>query len=268
MQNFEIISSALSIIAETPVWIKDKNEIWWIDINGKRVHGISLSTKKEKCFILPQRPGCLFLDENDGLNVACETGIYSLTERGELISRYNIQPQGERYNDGKIGPDGNLWIGTISQKFNGVFYKIYPDGTYEILLENMGNSNGLDWNVTKKKFYLNDTYKHVTYVFDYDENYRIYNQKILREWGKENPDGMCIDNNGDLYVALFGGGRIAKIHGETGETIEEIVLPMPNITSALFCGEDYENLIVTTAAYKTDLREYPLAGSVLKIKIQ
>ena len=51
MQNFEIISSALSIIAETPVWIKDKNEIWWIDINGKRVHGICLSTKKEKCFI-------------------------------------------------------------------------------------------------------------------------------------------------------------------------------------------------------------------------
>lgn len=268
MYSFEIISSALSIIAETPVWIEKKNELWWIDINGKRVHGISLLTNAEKCFILPQRPGCLFLDKTDGLNVACETGIYALTATGETILRYDIKPQGERYNDGKVGPDGNLWVGTISPAFNGVLYRIQSTGEYEILLDNMGNSNGLDWNLTKKKFYLNDTYKHVTYVFDYDENYRIYNQKVLREWGKDNPDGMCIDKNGDLYVALFGGGRIAKINGETGEIIEEIVLPMPNIASVLFCGKDNENLIVTTAAYKTDLREYPLAGSVLKIKIQ
>ena len=126
----------------------------------------------------------------------------------------------------------------------------------------------MDWNVTKRKFYLNDTYKHVTYVFDYDENYRIYNQKVLREWGKDNPDGLAIDENGDLYVALFGAGKVVKISGKTGEIVEEIVLPMPNVTSVLFCGKNNKELIVTTAAYKTDLREYPLAGSVLKIKIK
>ncbi len=265
MQRIEIISSALSIIAETPVWIKSKNELWWIDINGKRIHGISLLTKVEKCYILPQRPGCLFLDEDDGLNVACETGIYALTSTGTLLSRYPIKPQGERYNDGKVGPDGNLWVGTISPELKGVLYRIRPTGEHEVLLTNMGNSNGLDWNLAKKKFYLNDTYKHVTYVFDFDEKYQIYNQKVLREWGKENPDGMAIDENGDLYVALFGSGKIAKISGETGKTIEDILLPVPNITSVLFCGNDYKDLIVTTAAYKTDLREYPLAGSVLKI---
>ena len=179
---------------------------------------------------------------------------------------YPIVPEGERFNDGKVGPDGKLWVGTISPDSKGVLYRVGSDGKYEILLDSMGNSNGLDWNVYKRKFYLNDTYKHVTYAFDYNEEYNLYNRKILRFWGKENPDGMAIDSDGNLFIALFGSGKVVKVNSFDGEIIRQLDFPVPNVTSVLFAHENYDELIVTTAAYNTDLRKYPLAGAVFGVK--
>lgn len=263
----EIISTSISIIAESPLWIPDKQELWWIDVNGKRLNRKSFLTDKELCYVLPQQPGCSFIDIEKRINVACEDGIYIFDENKGLLPHYSIIPKGNRFNDGKIGPDGSLWIGTISSKFDGALYKIEPNGTYRVLLEGMGNSNGLDWDLKRKKFFLNDTYKQKTYVFDFDDNYELHNQIVLRDWKTQNPDGMCIDAEGNLYVALFGDGKVVKISGTTGKILREIELPVPNVTSVCFSNKKHDELIVTTAAYNTDLKKYPLAGSVLRIKI-
>ena len=98
-----------------------------------------------------------------------------------------------------------------------------------------------------------------------DDNYDLFNCRILRDWGEDNPDGMAIDGNGDLYVALFGGSRVEKIDAATGKTLQKIYLPVPNVTSLCFIDENYSELFVTTAAYNTDLNRYPYAGSVFKI---
>lgn len=265
MADFEIVSSALCIIGESPTYRKNKEEFWWIDINGKSLHCLDLSTNTQRAFILKEQPGCLFIDSQDKIHIACETGIYVLQKDGTCDILYSIKPQGKRYNDGKIGPDGTLWIGTISPELQGCFYKIDSHGKVKVLLEGIGNSNGLAWNTKKRKFYLNDTYKHSTYVFDYDDNYELRNSRILRDWGEENPDGMVIDGTGSLYVALFGGARIEKISGTTGEILRKIYLPVPNVTSLCFIDENFRELLVTTGAYNTDLKQYPFAGSVFKI---
>lgn len=267
MKEYEIVSDKPCIIAEAPLWVEKTNTLWWADINGKRIHYMSLEDGKERAIVVPEQVGCLFLDEDDRINVGATTGIYLLGEDGEFIPRYPLKPSGRRFNDGKVGPDGNLWIGTISREYKAHLFRVFPDGTHEVLLENMGNSNGLDWNTEKRKFYLNDTYKGVTYVYDYDENYNLSNGRVLHDFGvEENPDGMAIDTEGNLYVAMFGGQRLVKLDGETGEVLDEMYFPLPNVTCALFIGKELDEMIVTTAAYRADLLEYPDAGCVLKIK--
>ncbi len=267
MQEFKAVSAGAAIIAEGPLWQEKTNTLCWIDINGKRIHSRSLEDGKESAYVIPEQPGCIFFDESDRINVCSESGIYLLGEDGELSLRFAIKPSGRRFNDGKVGPDGNLWVGTISKELKGHLYRITPAGECSVLMENVGNSNGLDWDTKRQRFYLNDTYKRLTYVFDYDEQYNLSEPRILKDWNKEgeNPDGMAIDSEGNLHIAMFGSSRILKLDGMTGEVLSERLFPLPNVSSVLFFGENLDRMAVTTAAYRVDLLANPYAGYVLVV---
>ena len=80
------------------------------------------------------------------------------------------------------------------------------------------------------------------------------------------PDGMCVDDEGMIWVALWGGGCVLRYDPATGKALQKIDLPCPNVTSCCFGGEALDELYITTAAILTDTREYPLAGGVFKVR--
>ena len=80
------------------------------------------------------------------------------------------------------------------------------------------------------------------------------------------PDGMTIDDEGNIWGAMWGGKAVVKYDPKSGEVLEKVKLPVLNVTSCCFGGEKLDELYITTANLGTDLEQYPLTGAVFKVK--
>lgn len=129
----------------------------------------------------------------------------------------------------------------------------------------MGLANGLTWNADGTEFFFIDTDRRTISGFDYDKaTGNIANGKMIIKVPDDMgaPDGMTIDSQGYLWVALWGGGAVTRWDPETGELIGRIEVAAKNVSSCCFGGEDMDTLFITTASQDTDLQKYPLAGNV------
>jgi sugar lactone lactonase YvrE len=262
----ELLTDARCIVAESPVWCAKENSLYYVDIQGKRLRRLDFSDFGIKDIVLPQQIGCFALNDFGGYICGMEDGIYTCDISGN--TKVFCKPgkmKGFRFNDGKVNPYGEFYAGTIDRNFGGALYSIETNGRIKELFDGVGNANGLDWDTNKRKFYFNDTPKKTTYVFDYDEK-RIYNRKILYTHGFGNPDGMTLDEEGMLWICLWSSGCVIRLNPENNTIINKIEVPVPNAASCIFGGKDMDELIITTASHFTDLREYPLAGSVFIAK--
>ena len=129
--------------------------------------------------------------------------------------------------------------------------------------------NGMGWSADAKKFYFIDTERFCVQDFDYDiEKNALSNGRVCVAVPKEMgiPDGMTVDDEGNIWVALWGGHGVIKYDPKTGDILDKVEVPAPNVTSCCFGGEKLDELYITTASLLTDLEQYPLAGSVFKVK--
>jgi len=136
---------------------------------------------------------------------------------------------------------------------------------------NIGISNGLAWSSDMKTMYYIDSPTKKVVAWDYClDSGSIVNERTVFEnftTGDEVPDGMTIDSEGFLWVAIWGGSRIVRVNVLTGKEVERIVVPAKNITSCAFGGPNLDTLYITTASADTSLEEFPLAGSLFSIKL-
>lgn len=262
----EIITDALCIIGEGPVYDEVNKKLYMTDINGKRFRTIDWATLKVEDRVMPEQVGFIFLGDKGQVYCGAETGIYEIT--GDMFKKINnpFNLKGLRFNDGKVGPDGFVYGGTITRDFTGAFYCMDSNGNVTELFDKVGNSNGLDWDENKNTFYYTDTYKRTTDCFDFYGNGKIENRRVLTEHNEGSPDGMTIDENGNLWLALWGSGKIVCIDTEKGKKIEEILLPVSQPSCCTFGGENFDTLIITSASHNIVLKDEPLAGAVLAVK--
>lgn len=180
-----------------------------------------------------------------------------------------------RFNDGKCDPAGRFWAGTMQLNGNkgaGSLYVLHPDLTVSLKISGLSVSNGLAWSPDQSTFYFIDTPTQQVAAYDYDlESGNISNKRIAvsipPELGK--PDGMTIDAEGMLWVALWDGWGVTQWNPETGALLQQYRLPVARVTSCTFGGKDLQDLYITTA--KTGLSaealaNQPLAGAVFVIK--
>ncbi len=123
----------------------------------------------------------------------------------------------------------------------------YHNGHYKTIIEKTTISNGLAFSLDDKFLYFIDTptKKVAKYLYDINTGEVIFDSYVIEFKGKGNPDGMCIDRNGMLWIAEWGGGCISKWNPLNGQKIEDIQLPRVNVTSC--CFDNFSNLYVTTA---------------------
>ena len=140
------------------------------------------------------------------------------------------------------------------------------DGDLCEFFDGVGNSNGLAWNADGKKMYYNDTPTGKTEVFDFCDG-RLSNRRDVIKYTSGSPDGMTIDADGNLWVALWGSGTVVCVNPSNEKIIQKIELPVSQPASCAFAGDDLKSLVITTAAHGVSLRDEPLAGSTFVIKI-
>jgi sugar lactone lactonase YvrE len=176
---------------------------------------------------------------------------------------------GNRMNDAKCDLAGRLFAGTTAFDFSpdsAALYRVEPDWSFEHVLRGVTQSNGLAWSPTGDRMYFIDSATQGIDVFDYDigtgsAGHRRRLVTIDRDHGI--PDGMTTDDQGNLWVACFGGAAV-RCFSPAGEQLGEVAFPVSQVTSCAFGGPGLADLYVTSAAYRLSLERLtrePHAGA-------
>jgi sugar lactone lactonase YvrE len=159
-----------------------------------------------------------------------------------------------RINDGKCDPRGRFFCGTMGlekPRAPGSLYRIDPDRTITRMLTGLGTANGLAWSHDQRTMYFIDTPTREVSAFDYDPDAgtmtnRRPSVKFPSDTGVR-PDGMTIDADGNLWVAMYEGACVLGCDPRTGRIIERIDVPALKTTSCAFGGTDLRDLYITCA---------------------
>ncbi|OWB59391.1 hypothetical protein B5S32_g2852 [[Candida] boidinii] len=172
-----------------------------------------------------------------------------------------------RANDGSIDSKGNFWIGTMvdfsetGEPEKGVLYKFNSDTLNpEVILTNKGIPNGLNW--YNNKMYWTDSFQRTIYEYDWDPESctpNLESEKVFIDFRKLNseilsigePDGSCIDKDGNFYIALWNTNRVVKTDNK-GEILEEFIFPAKRISCVSIGGKYLDTLLVTSADLNLD----------------
>ena len=264
-----------ALLGEGLIWDGRTNQLYWVDIEQSRVYEWNLSDPSPHVYSTGQQQVGTVVPASDGnLVVALEEGIYRLVRSsGELtfLTKPHEGLEGQRFNDGKCDPAGRFWAGTIHQKRlpHAALYRIDSSLKITQVLNGLTNSNGLCWSPDHNTFYHIDTPTRQICAYDYElESGAIANKRVVitvpESMGK--PDGMTIDREGMLWVALWGGAAVRCWNPTNGELLQTIHVPAPNVTSCAFGGQNLDTLFITTARIRTDVEVYPQAGGLFQAR--
>lgn len=264
-------------LGEGALWHPEEQRLFWVDIEGKALHLYNPDTKEDKVLAVGERIGTVVPAEGGGALVALQNGIHHIdTETGKLTFITNpIKEEGIRFNDGKCDPAGRFWVGTMaldSEEGAADLYMLDLDGKVHHKLDNLTISNGIVWSQDKKTMYFTDTRTQKVKAFDYeDATGKISNGRTIISIPKEegSPDGMTLDAEGNLWIALHGGGAVAKYNPETGEQLQKIKVPAKNTTSCAFGGKNLDTLFITSGREwlsEDKLKDYPDSGGLFSVE--
>lgn len=264
-----------NILGEGPTATGPTNDlIAWVDLYGKKVRSRHLitgaiteyETAEDVGFAIPRKSGGEIIGTANGPLLRDVDGTLHKLPTREDADGYKSS-QVVRWNDAKVSPQGDLFLGTMAYDFKtnaGALYQLRGDGKHmRRLFGDVTISNGLGWSIDGKTMYYIDTPLQRVDIFDVEER-EIKNRRTLVAFPESmgSPDGMSVDANNNLWIAFWMGHAVRCFDGKTGEILEEISCPAPRITSCVFGGENLDQLIITSASEDTDLKEYSEAGMI------
>jgi sugar lactone lactonase YvrE len=273
----ELLLDAQAELGEGPFWDETRNHLGWVDILKGRLHSYQPETGQDDFIELGQPIGCAAPCRSGKLILGMKTGLAHLsldTVQPNWLAHPEPDLPKNRFNDGKCGPDGRFIAGTMDMDEkdpSGALYSLAPDGVFQVLKKDVRISNGLTWSPDYKTFYHIDTPTREIVAYDYDlASGQVANPRVVVTVPKELgwPDGMTSDQNGRLWVALWGGAAITVWDAGKGQLIETLRFPAKNITSCAFGGSERETLYVTSARIgldDADLTAFPASGGLFRV---
>lgn len=265
-----------STVGEGPIWDEISQHLVWIDVLEGKVFFYSPTQRSQKTIEIKSHVGAVAFDSNHNLVIAQRDGISRLSRStGEITYLRKIIESTEiRFNDGSVDRAGRFVVGSMGYQpteDSGTLYSYSLSGELKTLIPKVGISNGVCWNSDSSAMYYIDSLTNSIQVFEYNlESGAISNGKVLMKFdmSEGTPDGMTIDTDGNLWVAMWGGAKVVVVNPD-GITVARIPFPVTNVTSLTFGGADMSTLFVTTARYTLSaqaLMNEPLAGSLFSIK--
>lgn len=273
----ELVLDAQAQLGEGALWHQKEQRLYWIDIEGKKLHLYNPATGQDREIPVGARIGTVVPAQDGQALVALQNGIHLLhldSEKLTLVANPLKGAAGFRFNDGKVDPAGRFWVGSMHlQSKQGVaaLYRLNHDGTVQKVLSDITISNGIVWSANRKTMYYIDTPTLTIKAYDYDDTTGdLSNPRVAVEVPEEAgfPDGMSIDAEGKLWVAHWGGHSVIRWNPDNGRMMQKVELPVPNVTSCAFGGENLDVLYITTAREglsAEELQEYPLSGGLFRV---
>ncbi|GAA4806637.1 SMP-30/gluconolactonase/LRE family protein [Streptomyces ziwulingensis] len=275
--NWEVAVRAEAALGEGPTWDTGAGRLIWVDILGRRVHTFDPATGRRTVRTTEQHVGAAKPRAGGGLVLNLRDGIALLDPDGTLRTAHREAVPGRRANDAAVAPDGSLWAGTMrydEAQGGGTLSRLTGDGTFTTVLSDVTVSNGTGWSPDGRLMYYVDSPTRRLDVFSYHHDHdheqgsgagevRIGDRRTVAEVeaGAGLPDGLAVDADGCVWVALWDGGALRR-YTPDGRLDRVVELPVTRVTACAFGGADLTDLYVTTARTGLDA-PHPLAGSVL-----
>ena len=267
------ILHAQAALGEGAIWNPETARLYWVDIEGRALHIFDPATGQDQHFPTGKRIGTVVPLHDGNVLVALQSGIHRLDTTTGALTRLAdpITDENLRFNDGKCDPAGRFWVGTFDLRGRaraGTLYRFDPDGSTHVMLRHITNSNGIVWSPDRRIMYYIDTPTLTVQAFDYDNaSGKIDNPRVVVRFpeGIGWPDGMTIDAEGKLWVALWGGGAVQRYDPATGALLQVVAVPAPSTSSCAFGGPDLMTLFITSARgglTPQQLKTFPLSGNV------
>lgn len=275
--QLQIVPDHTCVLGEGPVWDAENERILWIDIVRGEIHQYKIKQNQHIIFNVDEMIGSIAPREKGGFIAALKTG-FAFVDIDKNIIEHIANPEqnsANRFNDGKCDAAGRFWAGTMAlneEESSGNLYVMETDLSVKKKIESVTISNGIAWNADGTVMYYINTPTNYVFAFDYNiEHGNINNQRVVLDLTHENgyADGMTIDEEGMLWIAFYGGWRVARYNSNTGKLLQQIEFPASNVTCCTFGGNDLKDLYVTTASKdlsKEDLQKQPDAGKLFVVK--
>lgn len=261
-------------VGESPLWDDKRSVLWFVDIDAPALFNFDPLTRALTRFDMPSPIGCIGLTQDDRIIVGLKSGVHlfdPLTQLLEFLVNPEPDRPGNRLNDGKVGPDGCFWVGSMDQgtiNTTGALYRVTPEGQSTRMLDNLFVSNGLAWSPDHRTLYHTDGVSAAINAYDFDPtNGTISNPRVLISFDYEHtgwPDGGTVDTQGNYWSAGIYRGMINQVSPQ-GELLRSLQMPFSGITMPCFGGIDGRTLFVTSLTVELDEEEQ--AGTLLACEI-
>ena len=272
--DVELVLAAGDELGEGPVWHCDEEALYWVDIDGRRYHRLEPGTGRHDVVHVGEKVGALALYRNSCVVLATERG-FSFYDAGANTLTPIGDPEADKpqsqFNDGAVDRAGRFWAGTLGDGRNNSLYRLDPDGTITRMETGIEISNGIGWSPDNRTMYYVDSMPRLIYAYDFDltqgtlANRRVF---VDRSSQRSVPDGLTVDAEGFVWVALWDGACIER-YDPAGRLERTLEMPVQFPTSMAFGGPELEDLYVTSALCEIPADERhlaPLAGGLFRVR--
>jgi sugar lactone lactonase YvrE len=265
------VTDPVAYHGEGPVWSIRWGGLRWVDMLAGDVLSLADDgsiTRRHvghvAAAIRPRREG--------GAVIGVERGFALESADGTITT---LDPVWEdtkvRMNEGGCDPDGRFYCGSMAYDQTpgaAALYRLDPDLSVRMVLDQVTVSNGLDWSPDGSRVYYNDTATYRTDVFDYDRAQGLIRRRAFIDLTSEGvrPDGLTVDSEGGVWVALSNGGAVRR-YTPQGALDEVIELPTRKVTACAFGGSQLDQLFITTSREGIQEGTDPLAGSLFRANV-
>ena len=266
-------------LGEGPLWDAPRRRVLWVDIRAGTVHSGTLDGDSVIDAIVAEFPemiGAVVSSHDGELLVAGLRRLYYVSSDGVVSEGPQIVPDGtaSRLNDGACDPAGRFLVGSLAldDRVNQeMLARVESDGRVTVIDDDIGLSNGLAFTPDGSQLYSIDSKRGTVWIRDYDvESGAVGARREFLHVTGGDPDGMCLDSEGNLWIAVWGAGQV-RCYSPVGEQMAVVDVDAPHTTSVAFVGPDLDTLLITTSSKQseeTPPRQYPDAGRLFVAQVE
>ncbi len=271
-----LLVDARAALGEAPQWDAREGSLVWVDILSGVVFVTSASGEPRASFELGHAVGSAMPAGGGGWLLADVNGFSQLSPDGRATMLLDVladRPE-LRFNDAKCDPLGRAWAGTLAGDMSpgaGTLYRLDPGPVATPVLRGLTVSNGLGWSPDARTMWFADSADRFIGGFDYElESGRLGARCLTIELQETagKADGLCVDDEGCLWVGLWAGGAVHR-YDPDGRLDTIVRVPAGQVTSCAFGGPDGSTLFITTARVGLTaeaLRREPHAGGLFVVE--
>lgn len=262
----ERLTDSICYHGEGPCWSPTWGGLRWVDMLAGDVLQRSEDGAITRIPTPSQVVACVRPAAGGGAVMALEKGFGREDADGMITALPPLWSEPVRMNEGAVAPDGSFLCGSMAydqRRGAAAMWRLHPDGRSERLFGGLTISNGLAFTADGARAFFVDTPSGRVDLFDWDDEAGLVERRPFVDLATEDghPDGLCLDAEGNVWVAMNGGGQVLGLDA-AGAVAERIEVGARQVTACTFGGEDLATLFITTSRENLPAEEDPAAGSL------